>query len=149
MVTRTRNTSKSNAQDAKIVEPKLSDAYARYQQAAEELMAEGNVPTHNRVLVALVSGCVVGAGLGAASMTLVNTVVAGALVLTGSAFLSLLIYVVGLALAIYAGLVAGQNVMNYVLTKRADEHVNVIANKARGAVSYVRGYFKRDEPSHA
>ena len=124
MVTRTRNTSKSNAQDAKIVEPKLSDAYARYQQAAEELMAEGNVPTHNRVLVALVSGCVVGAGLGAASMTLVNTVVAGALVLTGSAFLSL-------------------------LTKRADEHVNIAANKVRGAVSYVRGYFKRDEPSHA
>lgn len=109
--------------EVKDEELKRESAFSRWQQSTEELFGAYNVPSHRRAMAGMVAGCIVGAGLGYAGGQLLTMITVGAMALSGSAFLALLIYVIGIALICYATFTAGVKTMNYVVSSKLDEHV--------------------------
>lgn len=133
-----------DVEDAKEVN--RESAYKRWQQSTEELFGAYNVPSQKRVLCGFVACAIVGAGIGYVGGILLEAIVAGAVLLTGSAFLGLLIYCIGVALMIYASFKAGAHTMVYVSSGKVDEHVGAAVAKVRGAWNRV---FSSKEGQHA
>lgn len=102
------------------------------------------LPSKRRVIVSLIASFIVGAGIGYFGGHLLGMLVAGALVLTGSAFLSMLVYILGLCLLAYAGFVAGRKVAQYILTSNVDSDLAAVRNTLGGAKDRVFGWFKSE-----
>lgn len=102
------------------------------------------LPSKRRVIVSLIASVIVGAGIGYFGGHLLGMLTAGALVLTGSAFLSMLIYILGLCLLAYAAFVAGRKVAQYILTSNVDSDLAAVRNTLGGAKDRVFGWFKSE-----
>lgn len=102
------------------------------------------LPSKTRVLVSLVASVVVASGIAYFGGQLLGMLVAGALVLTGSAFLSLLIYILGLCVLAYGAFVAGRKVAQYILTSNVDSDVAAVRERIGGAKDRVLGWFKSE-----
>jgi hypothetical protein len=87
------------------------------------------------------------AGLGTCMLgsRLVEMLVLGAFILTGSTFFSLVIYIIGLVMVVYSGMNAFASTMDYVVSSRADQHVEKLQGGLRRINSTVTGWFKRGE----
>lgn len=106
------------------------------------------IPSKRRVIVATVASIIVGGCIGYFGGQLLGMLVAGALVLTGSAFLSMLVYILGLCLLAYAAFVAGRKVAQYILTSNVDTDLAAVRNTLGSAKDRVFGWFK-SEPKPA
>ena len=106
------------------------------------------IPSKRRILVATVASIIVGGCIGYFGGQLLGMLVAGALVLTGSAFLSMLVYILGLCLLAYAAFVAGRKVAQYILTSNVDSDLAAVRNTLGSAKDRVFGWFK-SEPKPA
>ena len=102
------------------------------------------LPSKRRVIVSLIASVIVGAGIGYFGGHLLGMLTAGALVLTGSAFLSMLIYILGICLIAYAAFVAGRKVAQYILTSNVDSDMAAVRNTLGGAKDRVFGWFKSE-----
>lgn len=111
-------------------------AWTRFAAAQDELFAELGVPSGKRLLASFVVGFITSMSVGWIGGYLSSALLAGVLLLTGSAFLGWIVYLLGMVLAVTAGVLAGQFAANYVLSAKLDEHV-------RSAKSWVSGLFKR------
>jgi len=94
-----------DVEDAKEVN--RESAYKRWQESTQELFGAYEVPSEKRVICGFVACAIIGAGIGYVGGLLLETIVAGAVLLSGSAFLGLLIYCIGVVLMIYASFKAG------------------------------------------
>ena len=130
-------------EDAKEVN--RESAFKRWQDSTQELFGAYEVPSEKRVICGFVACAIIGAGIGYVGGLLLETIVAGAVLLSGSMFLGLLIYCIGIALLIYGSMKAGAHTMVYVTSGKIDEHATAIANKARGAWTRVSGFFSRND----
>lgn len=108
---------KLSAQDA---------AYAKLNEARDDFMRVMGIASGKRALIAWVSGVVVAFGAGFAGGTLLDMLVIGAMAFTGSAFLALLTYVVGLVLVVYASMKLGSAAYNYVAHEHIDAHYGLV-----------------------
>ena len=102
------------------------------------------IPSKRRILVATVASIIVGGCIGYFGGQLLGMLVAGALVLTGSAFLSMLVYILGLCLLAYAAFVAGRKVAQYILTSNVDTDLAAVRNTLGSAKDRVFGWFKSE-----
>lgn len=85
------------------------------------------------------------AGVASAGIHLVNYAILGALLLTGSSFLAMMIYLIGMVLTIYAAFIAGNEALCYVVSSKPEQHWALVkqgASKVRGWLSFG----KKDEP---
>lgn len=106
-------------------------AWTRFAAAQDELFAELGVPSGKRLLAASIASVVVGAGVGWLIGWVINALTLGVLIVSSSLFLSWLVYILGLILAVIAGLVVGKAAAAYIVTGKIDEHART-----------VRGWFK-------
>lgn len=102
------------------------------------------IPSKRRILVATVASIIVGGCIAYFGGQLLGMLVAGALVLTGSAFLSMLVYILGLCLIAYAAFVAGRKVAQYILTSNVDTDLSAVRNTLGSAKDRVFGWFKSE-----
>lgn len=102
------------------------------------------IPSKRRILVASVASIIVGGCIGYFGGQLLGMLVAGALVLTGSAFLSMLVYILGLCLIAYGAFVAGRKVAQYILTSNVDSDLSAVRNTLGSAKDRVFGWFKSE-----
>ena len=126
----------------------VDQAIARYHASTQELLAALNAPTFARVAVACIAGLVVYASGVYAALHLVELLVVGTAVLTGSAFLSFVVMVVTAFLTGYAAALAGMKVFEFI----RDLDVKALRNtgsEIRAAavkrVSLARQWFKRED----
>jgi len=140
MATRKTATKPAIKPVAAASKPSRDEAFANWQDANKKLFDAFDVPSHRRAITSMVVGCIVGGGLSYAGGQVVTLVVTGALVLTGSAFLALLLYVIGLCLTVYGAFMAGCTVQNWVLTKSADKWFAGAKTKCSDAMDRVRGF---------
>lgn len=102
------------------------------------------IPSKRRILVATVASIIVGGCIGYFGGQLLGMLVAGALVLTGSAFLSMLVYILGLCVLAYGAFVAGRKVAQYILTSNVDTDLSAVRNTLGSAKDRVFGWFKSE-----
>lgn len=102
------------------------------------------IPSKRRILVATVASIIVGGCIGYFGGQLLGMLVAGALVLTGSAFLSMLVYILGLCVLAYGAFVAGRKVAQYILTSNVDTDLSAVRNMLGSAKDRVFGWFKSE-----
>ncbi len=123
----------------KAAEPNPEHAAAeRLSSALDDMLSQFEAPSWKRVLCAATLAIVVSAGTGWCIGWLINMLVAGALMYTGSVFLGMCIMIVGLVLSMVTGMITGSKAFSYVASATIDKH-------ASNAVSKVKGWFGRAE----
>ena len=93
-------------------------------------------PSWKRKLAAVLGSAVLAFGAGYIVGELLTYMIVGVYVMTGSALLAYLLMMLGLLLAMYAGMKIGQAVGNYVLSGQIDRDIVRVKDT-------VRGWFKR------
>lgn len=101
--------------------------------------------SNRRILAGWVLGVAAGALTGVAFSSMVDYVVLAAITYTGSMFLATMIYVIGIILAVYAGIRAFNSVFGYIVSAQCTRHLAI----ATAATQRVLSVFNRDEVSHA
>jgi len=129
-----------------VKEVNRESAFKRWQDSTQELFGAYEVPSEKRVICGFVACAIIGAGIGYVGGLLLETIVAGAVLLSGSMFLGLLIYCIGIALLIYGSMKAGAHTMVYVTSGKVDKHVGAAVAKVRGVWNRV---FSFKEVQHA
>jgi hypothetical protein len=98
-----------------------------------------------RVLMAWVTG------LGAACASAygwnlaIDFVTVAAFSITGSSFLAMAIYVIGLLIAIYSSVVAFSSAFAYVVSSKPEQHIALVKGGVLSMTAKVRGMFSRSE----
>jgi len=138
----TRSKTKQTVVDTPFVEtvhgvaPDTADTLeARLHAAVNDLFrgnVRGNVVSWKRILLAWVVGLATAFGVSYVITSLATYAAVGALMLTGSAFISVFIYVVGIIAAIYASYRVSVFVHLKVIDKSVDAAFANVSNKVRG-----------------
>jgi hypothetical protein len=115
-------------------------AFARYAAAQEDMLREFGVPTGTRAMVALGCGLVTCIGVSIAASALIDMLVLGALTLTGSAIIGMLVWVIGVVLTIIASIHAASASYAYVASGRATVHVDAARGWLGNVIARVRGH---------
>jgi len=127
----TRTNTKTAAAPAKLtiaqrVESTFDDAHAEYLAAQEKLLNKLGVGddaiTFTRWVSSHLSAIAVGVGMTTLLTTGLDLAVAAVITLTGSAFASMMVWVVGVIVSIYAVIKSYGYVYDYVATKKVDVH---------------------------
>lgn len=99
------------------------DAFLR---AKDRLLRTMGVPTTRRLIAAYVVGFALAAGVGYLMSHIISWAMIGAALLTGSELLVLLVYVIGMILAVFAGMRAFKAGFEYVADEKIDAHYNLV-----------------------
>lgn len=97
-----------------------------------------------RVLMAWITG------LGAACASAygwnlaIDFVTVAAFSITGSSFLAMAIYVIGLLIAIYSSVVAFSTAFSYVVSSKPEQHYALVKDGVQSLTAKVRGMFKSE-----
>jgi hypothetical protein len=130
------------AKKATVTQAELHDEvqgsrlWQQYLDAKDALFSHLKVPTWGRVVCSFLASVLAGMGAGWGISIVTDIVMYGAIALTGSATFAMVIWCIGLVLAIYASVCASQSAFQYIASKRIDEHWNT-------ATSTVKGWFTR------
>ena len=127
------------------VKGKPAGAWSRVFEAVDEALYEQGAPSKTRVFCAYVLGFAASCLSGFLMAKVIDMVVIGALMLSGSALFAMLVWVMGLVIAIYAGMHAFSAGFGYVLSDVCTSHIA----HARGLKNTVVGWFSKEEPAHA
>jgi hypothetical protein len=115
-----------------------------------EMFADFKLPSGRRMAVSVVTQFIV-LGTGVYSGVQLGAVLAvGAMVLTGSAFLSFLLGFVTLALGVYTSLIAAARIGKYIALGEIDNDIKTAKAWVSGKWSSVKSHFasSNEEPSH-
>ena len=126
---------------AEVVQPaeRINNAWFKFQAAGDELLCELKAPSKVRLVAAYVIGLAASFGTGFIAASFVEVVMTSVLTLTGSAFLAMMVWVIGLILAVYFGMHAFSAGFGYVLSDTCTRHINV-AKRVPGRIA---GFFRR------
>ena len=123
-----------------------NDEFASWQS----FMSDFKLPSGRRMLCSVVVQFIV-LGTGVYSGVQLGAVLAvGAMVLTGSAFLSFLLGFVTLALGVYTSLIAAARIGKYIALGEIDDDIKTAKAWVSGKWSSVKSHFasSNEEPSH-
>ena len=128
------------------VKSKPSNAWSRVFEAVDEALHDQGAPSKTRVFCAYVLGFAASCLSGFLMAKVIDMIVIGALLLSGSALFAMLVWVMGLVIAIYAGMHAFSAGFGYVLSDVCTSHIA----HARGVKNTVVGWFTPNkEQAHA
>ena len=146
--TTARKTATATAVDVDFVESNKTEASPEAVRAEQEAAAEGlqaaidrwadafKVQGTRRHMLAMVASFVVGLGIGLLAAPVINALAVATLLVSGSAFLATLVYIIGFIITGVAAYFAGGVVGNYVNSGKAEAHYE-------GAKRWVTGLFGR------
>ena len=114
--------------------PTAAERYQAMLDAARAYAAheDDNGISWQRKFMAYLVAALSGMGLGFLAAPVIEFFTLGALALTGSATICLIVYLLGLVLIFVAGYRLGGIVGTWVITGKADEHFASASNKVRG-----------------
>lgn len=123
-----------------IVKPTLSESihddvrqmYAKYKVA---------VPSTTRFVVSCVATLAISFGIGYIGSVIVETLVIASLMLTGSLFLGVAMYVLGVIASLYASFVVAGFVNNFIMSGDIDRSYQKYSDLVLNKCSSVRGFF--------
>lgn len=127
------------AVDAQFVDTETANddnVVLRYLKAQQDMLDQAGVPTGKRFLCAFVASIVVAIGITYVSMALIDMAVLAAITLTGSAFVALVIWLLGAIATIVVSALASGRAFGYVASRAIDEHF-------ASAKSFARNLFAR------
>lgn len=104
----------------------LQEAVEQLQSAQSRVLEVSGTSSMTRYIASMVTTMVVGAVTGWAAYTAVNWITAAAMLLTGSAFLAFLVYILGTVLSLIVGVKAMSGSYNYVADGVIDSHVGYV-----------------------
>lgn len=104
----------------------LQEAVEQLQSAQSRVLEVSGTNSMTRYIASMVTTMVVGAVTGWAAYTAVNWITAAAMLLTGSAFLAFLVYILGTVLSLIVGVKAMSGSYNYVADGVIDSHVGYV-----------------------
>jgi hypothetical protein len=99
------------------------------------------LPSGTRMALGLVASLTLGCGIGYLGGSVLAYLVVGALVLTGSAFISLLVYALGVLMIIATCWYSSGLVSDFILSGDIDRCYQKYSDKVGNAVGQVLGYF--------
>lgn len=132
--------------DTGKIDPAVDSAYQRFNDARNEFLKARGVTSGSRYLVALLSSLLVATGLGWALNLAVNMLTAVAIIYTGSAFLSMLIYIIGMVVSIVLGVKLMSATFNYINDAVIDDHYKLVKSYAGYKLTQVKSLFSSSKP---
>jgi hypothetical protein len=123
----------------------LDDVMKRYEEAREALFGFFQTPSWKRTLCAFVTTIAVSVGIGWLSGTLLGWLVVGATVLAVPTFITMVVYMLGLAAAVFYGTKIAIRIGGAVLTGEADERAVAAYDAMKGAVKKLWPFGKQPE----
>lgn len=137
-------TARSTRSTAKPAEPQAESATFEDDVAGLFKKYKIELPSNTRIIIGLVAGLVMGGVTTYVGSVLLGYLVIGAALLSGSAFIALSIYIIGLIGVIYAALKTSSAVSQYVYDKQVDRDYFTTRDAITNAASSVRGWFNRN-----
>lgn len=98
-----------------------------------------------RMLIGTVLGIVAGTTTFAGISTLATYAIASLVIVSASAFLSTLIYILGMVLAVYMGLKAASTVFAYVITEKDVEHWALFKGQVLRSREKITSMWRREQ----
>lgn len=134
--------------NTKQAQPQLkATAKTAHERMMEDLRAQAahfsdeyDACSPKRIIAAWVLGTIVAVGSAIAGAEVLGYLVVGAMMLTGSSFFAMLIYALGMVLAIYATVMAFSSTFQYVVSSKCTQHMELVANGASSLTNRVRGW---------
>lgn len=125
---------------AEVVQPaeRINNAWFRFQAAGDELLCELKAPSKVRLVAAYVIGLAASFATGFLAASFVEIVMTSVLTLTGSAFLAMMVWVIGLILAVYFGMHAFSAGFGYVLSDTCTRHIEAVKRTPARVASFFR-----------
>jgi hypothetical protein len=117
----------------------------KFYQAQSEYLDALGIPTERRAMVAFSIGLATSMAVGATIGKITTMAMVGAVMLTGSAFLAMMIWIVGVVLAIYCGVKSFSMAFDYIAKGEIDRDVIRAKEWSENKVAQVRGWFKKQE----
>lgn len=124
------------AADATGSDERINQAWWKFQAAGDELLAEMKAPSTTRLVAAYVIGIAASIGTGFLAASVVEFTMTAVLTLTGSAFLAMMVWVVGLVLAVYFGMHAFSAGWGYVLSNTCTSHIEAVKRTPARVASF-------------
>lgn len=121
------------------VEPK-ADAWAALKDALGAVQEQYGVMSWKRYVCALIVSMAASFATGYIGGLVINSVLTMSFVAT-SAFMSWAVLIIGVLIAIAAGVVVGRKAFNYIASEHIDLHYNVAKGAVVGAGRWVAGLF--------
>lgn len=129
------------------IDPAVDSAYQRFNDARNEFLKARGITSGSRYLVALLSSLLVATGLGWALNLAVNMLTAVAIIYTGSAFLSMLIYIIGMVVSIVLGVKLMSATFNYINDGVIDSHYQLAKSYTGYKLAQVKSLFSSGKPA--
>lgn len=122
----------------------FAEAMKRYNDAQDYLLKFFQAPSWKRTLCAFVTTIVVGAGVGWVAGTLLNWMIAGAVMMAAPLFLVVAAYVLGFIAALYYGGKLAVRVGGAILTGEADERAIAAYDAMKAKLAKLNPFGKRE-----
>jgi len=142
---------KATVVGAPVAETAQSSVWDRLNEAMQAVQAEYGIMSWKRYVCSLVASLCASFGVGYIGGSLTMYLFTGSLLLTGSAFLSYALAVIGFALTIVISTKLGKAVFAYIGFGHIDLHYAVAKGAVIGAGRWVKNLFVSSKPelSHA
>lgn len=100
-----------------------------------------DVPSTTRYIVSCVASIAIGFGIGFIGSIIVETLLVASLMLTGSLFLGVVMYMLGVLATIYASLMVNSHVYKFIMSGDIDRSYQKYSDLVLNKCSSVRSYF--------
>lgn len=130
---------------AEHADPKLDEAYAKFQAARDALLEASNAAPWKRMLCNTLIALVASATTYAVGVSMTELLVAGAMALTNSGFIGLVIAFIGLVLTGYAAWIVFNRTYDFATSFEASS----IKSSVLSAKNKVFGFFATKGEQHA
>lgn len=127
-------------------ESTVDSAYQKFAEARDNFLKARGATSGSRYLVALLSSLLVATGLGWALNLAVNMLTAVAIIYTGSAFLGMLIYIIGMVVSIVLGVKLMSATFNYINDGVIDSHYQLVKSYTGYKLAQVKSLFSSSKP---
>ena len=138
-----RTSTKSTKSTTKPAEPQAEGATFEDDIGTLFKKYKIELPSNTRIILGLVAGLVMGGVTTYMGSVLLGYLVIGAALLSGSAFVALSIYILGLIGVVYAALKTSSVVSHYVYSERVDRDYFTARDAIASTASTVRGWFSK------
>lgn len=131
--------------DTGKIDPTVDSAYQNFANARDEFLKARGATSGSRYLVALLSSLLAATGLGWALNLAVNMLTALAIIYTGSAFLGMLIYIIGMVVSIVLGVKLMSATFNYINDGVIDSHYQLVKSYTGYKLAQAKSLFSSNK----
>jgi hypothetical protein len=139
------------ARQPEVIDVEISVEHKRnkFYEAQQEYLQALGIPTERRAFVAFAIGVGTSMAVGVTMTKITTMAMVGAALLTGSMFLSMMIWIIGCILSIYASIRTFHATFNYVAEGHIDRDVLRIKQWSEDKVARARGWFNKQQERFA